>query len=291
MRDYNEKIRARAKALLEDGTVQVIFGWEKGTPWYKSMPVFIKKAADCDRLIFNEFCYHNLAKYFLDYRKLEGKIGVFVKGCDSRSLVTMIQDHQIERDQLYILGLPCEGLKEEPADGAASDVTLIDAQKCTFCTAPNPVIYDELLGEEVPARTANEDALLKEVEGMSQDDKYAFWYDKFSQCLRCFACRDVCPVCSCRKCCFDDQSIWLAKGNEAPDNMFYHLTRALHMAGRCVGCGECERVCPMGLPVQLLNRKLNGDISALFPEGQPGMDLDTPSSMNVFSLNDKEEFM
>lgn len=291
MRDYNDKIRERAKALLEDGTIQVIFGWKKGTPWYKSMPAFVTKAEDCDDLIFNEFCYHNLPKYFLDYRMFDGKIGVFVKGCDSRSLVTMIQDNQIARDKLVILGLPCEGMKEEPAEGAKEGVELEDAKKCYFCKTPNPVLFDELLGEEVPERTPKEDTLLNEVEAMSQDEKYAFWVDKFDQCIRCFACRDVCPVCSCRKCCFDDQSIWLPKGNEVPDNGFYHLTRAMHMAGRCVGCGECERVCPMGLPVQLLNRKLNGEIATLFPEGEPGTDLETPSSMNVFSLDDREEFM
>ena len=291
MRDMNDKIRERAKTLLSDGTVQVVFGWEKGNPWYKSTPVFVTKPEDCDRLIFDDFCYHNLPKYALDYRRFDGKLGVFVKGCDSRSLVTMIQDNQVKREKLYILGIPCDGLKQEPEDGAQPGCTLEDAHKCDFCTTPNPVLFDEMIAEEAPARTPKEDTLLLQVEAMSQDEKYAYWEEVFSHCIRCFACRDTCPVCSCRQCCFDDQSIWLQKGNETSDNAFYHLTRAMHMAGRCVGCGECERVCPMHLPVQLLNRKLNAEIGELFPEAPAGTELEAKSAMNVFALDDREEFM
>ncbi len=293
MRDISQDMRAIAKKLLADGTVGLVLGWEKGNLWYKSAPAFISDPEDTGRLVFDDFCYHNLSKYLLDHRDREGKIAVFAKGCDSRSLVGMIQDNQIAREKLYIVGIPCPGLKEEKAAvGKKPGAELPEAKKCALCLFPNPVVYDELIGEAVPEREGKRDLILEQVEAMSQDEKYAFWQEQFSACIRCFACRNVCPVCSCRECCFDSTPPqWLGKAENPVENSFYHLTRALHMAGRCVGCGECERVCPMGLPVMLLNRKLSQDLEALFKESPAGTVLEDTPAMNHFRLDDPEEFM
>lgn len=288
----NDQIRALAKQLLAEEKVTAVLGWETGFPWYKRSPLFAMTEDECNSLVFDEFCYHNLPKMLLRNPDVKGTVAVFVKGCDSRALRTMIQDRQLKRENLYIIGLPCMGMKAEPTDGIAEGAPLKDAKKCAFCTSPNAELYDEFLGTEAPARTPQKDTELAKVEAMSQDEKYAYWRDTFSQCIRCFGCRSICPVCSCRECCFDDQSIWLDKGEEITDNSFYHLTRAMHMAGRCVECGECERVCPQGLPVMLLNRKLNREIATLFPEDvAAGTSDEGTGALNTFRRDDPEEFM
>ncbi len=293
MSDISQKMRDIAKKLLEDGTVNLVIGWEKGNFWYKSPPTFISRPEDADRLIFDDFCYHNLCKYLIDHRDKEGKIAIFAKGCDSRSIIGMIQDHQIPREKLYIIGIPCPGMKDEKAAvGKKPGAELPEAKKCALCTNPNPLIFDELIGEKVPDREPKTDEILAQVEEMTQDEKYEFWQDQFSTCIRCFACRNVCPVCSCRECCFDSSAPqWLGKAENASENSFYHLTRALHMAGRCVGCGECERVCPMGLPVMLLNRKLSKEVETLFNESPAGTVMEDTPAMNHYRLDDPEEFM
>ncbi len=288
----NDQIRTLAKKLLAEEKVTAVLGWEKGFPWFKRAPLFAMTEEECDALVFDEFCYHNLPKMLLRNEDIKGTVAVFVKGCDSRALKTMLQDHQLERENLYIIGLPCVGMKEEPAVGTAEGTPLADAKKCAFCVVPNAVIYDEFLGQPAAERTPQPDEELQRVEAMTQDEKYAFWHGAFAQCIRCFGCRNICPVCSCRECCFDDQSIWLDKGEEITDNSFYHLTRAMHMAGRCVECGECQRVCPQGLPVMLLNRKLNREIETLFPEeAAAGTSDESQGALKTFRLDDPEEFM
>jgi len=46
--------------------------------------------------------------------------------------------------------------------------------------------------------------------------------------------------------------------------MIFHLTRAIHLAGRCVDCGACTRACPAGVNLSILNRKLAKDVKVYF---------------------------
>jgi formate dehydrogenase subunit beta len=83
----------------------------------------------------------------------------------------------------------------------------------------------------------------------------------FSACINCYNCRTVCPVCYCRECVFNTDvfshdpiqyHLWADKKGFIglpPDTLFYHLTRMAHMGHACVGCGQCTRACPSGIPV------------------------------------------
>jgi ferredoxin len=233
----------------------------------------------------------------LDNRQDNRKIAIFVKGCDSRGLVRLIQDKQLDRERVYVIGLPCSGKKDprqalESGAQESSQVPL--AAKCQECTHPNPVIYDVMIGDPVEVKPVGDRfAAVKELEGKTPDEKYAFWSSHYSRCLRCFACRNVCPACSCRECAFDcAKPRILGKENNLAENQVYHLTRAMHVAGRCVECGECERICPVGIPIMQMNKKIIKEINDLFGPYEAGVTLEeTPPPLGTYQTGDPEEFM
>lgn len=295
MKEYAEKMRAIARDLLATGQVNLVVGWEKGNLWYKSPPVFIRKVEDVDRLVFDEFCHNNLSKYLIDLAHHEGKTAVFVKGCDSRGINRLIQDNVIKRDQVYIIGIPCSGLKDpEDAVGKKEGAAVKDSVKCESCAYPNPVVYDVLAGPEVAIGSKGQEtlSLIEKINKMTPDERYAYWAVQFNKCIRCYACRNVCPACNCRECIFDQASPdWLGKANNLTENQFMQMTRAMHVAGRCIECGECERACPMNIPLMAINKKLSEDVKELFGDTAAGVDLDKKPPLGHFELNDPEKFM
>lgn len=295
MSDLTGQMRKVARELLEKGEVNYVIGWEKGTFPHQSPPFFARTPEDAERLVWDEYCVNNLAIYLLDDRYGDSKIGLFVKGCDSRGVVRILQDKQFPRERVYLIGIPCPGLKD-PARALHTPPgqAVPPAPKCEQCNHHNPVLYDVLLGEPVaePAvSVAERFASVAELEAMNDDDRYEFWARQYDRCIRCFACRNVCPACNCTVCCFDLPRVgWLAKLVDRANNQFYGLTRALHVAGRCIECGECERACPMDIPIMRLNRKLIKDVNELFGTYEAGLDLEQLPPLGRYSLDDPEEF-
>lgn len=293
MSQLTGKMRAKAKELLERGEVSLVLGWEKGRFWYASTPVFISKAEDSEKLIWDDFCHANLAKYLINLKNHDGKIALFVKGCDSRAVVRLVQDNQIPREKLVLIGIPCPGLFDtDKARGNKEGIEVPKAEKCLTCTQPNPIIFDELLAEKVAIKSEDRFAKVLDLEKMSPDEKYDFWTKMYDKCIRCYACRNICPACSCKECCFDQSNVgWLGKANNSSENQFFAMTRAMHVAGRCIECGECERACPMGIPIMLINRKLVKDCDEFFGVSEAGVDINEKPPLGRFELNDPEKFM
>jgi len=285
MSDTTVKMRDIAKDLLDKGTVHYIIGWEKGRFSNQSPPAFITSAAHADRLIWDEYCLASTAKYLLDDKFPAGKIGIFARGCDARAINRLIQDGQINRENIYIVGICCSGMKD-PATGNTAD-------KCQHCTHPNPIVYDILIGDPVPETDKPERfKAIEELEKLSPDEKHAYWSKQFEKCIRCYACRNVCPACNCRECFVDQYRVgWQGKQNNLAENQLFGLTRAYHIADRCIECGECARACPMDLPLMELNRKLIKDINQLFGPYEASLDTETTPPLAKYHLKDLEEFM
>ncbi|HHW60892.1 MAG TPA: 4Fe-4S binding protein [Syntrophomonadaceae bacterium] len=278
MNDFTQQIQDIASRLLDNGQVDVFIAWHKGQQDFQVQPYFARSADEAQNIIFNDYSIHNLSNSLLKFRDSKEKIGIVVKGCDSRGIIRLLEDNQIQRERLYIVGICCPGMKD-PLQAMRDELGFNHkpestelAAKCNDCIQPNPVIYDELLGTEQSPRVQDRFARVKEIEAMSADERYQFFEETISRCIRCYACREVCVACDCRTCIFDEmRPQWVGRENNTTDNLMYHIVKASHMAGRCIECGECERVCPVNIPLMLLNQKVIKDVNELFGPYEAGM--------------------
>lgn len=314
-----EQMISRAKALLQDGTVDRVLGWKIGEFKYDLTPAVFKSAEEIDSdFVYNTFSCANLSKYLIkETRKDGGKILIFVKPCDSYSLQQLIKEHRVNREKLYIIGIECFGKTdiEKVKDrglNAICDITEDDtsitvetaygekekimkyeviAERCLSCKSKKIVIFDELIGENGEVvEDCNRFDMVARLEAMTPDERFEFWQNELSRCIRCNACRNVCPACTCEKCVFDNDESGVAQ--KAAQTSFeesnFHIIRAFHVAGRCTDCGECTRVCPQHIPLHLLNRKFIKDANELYGEYQAGEDADSRYPMVDFTFDDCE---
>ena len=294
MSDIQSEMRAVAKELLESGEATVVIGWEKGTKPYNSTPVMIRSAAEVDKLIWDEYCQQNLSPYLIDFIYTEDKVAIFAKGCDTRAYNRLIQDKRITADKCIIIGVPCSGMKNAKAAARLPEGAEVPmANACKECRYPNPVVFDRKIGQDVtPWCTEKNFADVEAIEAMGQDEKAAFWQSQYSKCIRCYACRNICPACNCTNCIFDQSaSGWQSKDINASENEFYGVTRAFHVAGRCIECGQCEMVCPSDIPIMLMNKKFIKDIDTLFGAYEAGIETEGPTPLSHYEVSDPEEFM
>ena len=309
-----QELKARAIALLEDGTVARVLGWRIGENTYDPEPAFFQNAEEMEHFVYNNFCAANLSKYMIEAGKLEGKTLVCLKPCDTYSYNQLLSEHRVDREKAYIIGVGCKGklsiekVKKAGVKGILSvtdtdplkvetlygnkEVAYKDAMldRCHVCKGKTHVVYDELIGESADTNDADRFEQVRIIEAMSPEEKFAFFRSELSKCIRCNACRNVCPACSCRKCVFDSTKFDSAqKANvDSFEEKMFHIIRAFHVAGRCTDCGECSRVCPQGIPLHLFNRKFIKDINTLYGEYQAGADPDARGPLTSFTLEDAE---
>ena len=295
-----QQLREACAKLLAEGKVKVVIGYgAKG-------PVFIRRAEDAGKLVWNPGCQANLTT-FLKRKEVKrlGKPAIVVKGCDERGLVILETESQVNRQDLHVIGMACETMGQA---------------KCDTCTVHQPRFADELIAAPEfspgcadlkvgdtpvgaglkPGATAGDaghkvgamppsslDALMQ----MSSAERMSWWAHEFERCVKCYACRQVCPLCYCERCIADkNRPVVIDTSATLKGNFAWHVTRAFHLAGRCVGCGECARACLVSIPLGLLNLSLARAAEKHFGH-QAGMDRNVESLIGSYALTDKEEFI
>jgi ferredoxin len=310
-------IKARAADLLDRGSVGAFVGWKKGDLSYDETPAVFRTSGELNTFIYDGFSAASLSKYLISAAAgLEGKILAPLKPCDTYSFNQLVREYKIDRNQLYILGIECQGMIDvdriralgargilgiEESGGEVAVRTLygnrscpredVLLEKCAHCKSKVHAVHDELavLSEGAP-QTHDRFRPVERLEAMPPEERYAFWRGELSRCLRCNACRDVCPACTCRTCIFDNTGSGVASkaNSDSFEENLFHIIRAFHVAGRCTDCGECSRVCPQRIPLHLLNRKHIRDINTLYGEYQAGADTDAGAPLTTWSESDAE---
>jgi len=315
MIEYREKIREVARRLLEEKKVDVFIGYQKGTIAMMNHPVLIRDPEKADLLHWDSFCALNLCNYLT---KRTDKIGILATGCNSRNIVTHIIENQINREQLHIVGIPCKGMIDhravmrsvkhryirEVSEDGDSIIVKGDGfeetfqkkkflqNNCISCTHRNPVVCDEMIADPVEEQTEVDGYKdVVSIENMTPEKKWGFFTRLVSRCLRCYACRNACPLCYCPTCFVDEsRPQWVGKSVDPTDTMTFHFLRAYHCAGRCTDCGACERVCPVGIKMRQFTKKLNKDAQEIF-EWEAGLTLDQRPPLDVYLPDDYNDFI
>ncbi|UCD82733.1 MAG: 4Fe-4S ferredoxin [Desulfobacterales bacterium] len=314
MTGYIDKIKEVSAKLLKECKVDMVIGFRKGTLPMMNEPYFAKTQEDVQNLVWDSNCGINLANYLTNRTE---KIAVIAKGCDSRNIVTHIIENKIKREQLVIIGVPCKGMIDKRRinamfDGEITEVTedennikvsgngfekVLDKadvlqQNCTLCIHRNPVVHDELVAEMVEEQQdVDRYADVREIEAMSAEEKNKYFDELFSTCIRCYACRNACPLCYCPTCFVDEsRPQWVGKSQDDTDIKTFHFLRAYHCTGRCTDCGACERACPVGINMRKLTKKLEKDCFELF-KWEAGLSLDLRPPLDTYKPDDPDEFI
>jgi len=259
-----------AQTLLADGEVQVVIGYLRNRQG-KIRPHFFLKPEQLNGIAWSEEPLYNLAAYLskAEVRRL-GKPALVAGVVGQRSVLQLAAERQVGEGDLLIIVPDSHG-------GAEVIRSLSELEKKVADQDRTPAEADRILLERIQAMDASE--------------RWRFWNDHFSRCLKCYACRAACPMCYCARCTVEqNQPQWIPVAAHPLGNLEWHVMRAMHLAGRCIACGECGRACPVGIPVHLLSFSLNEVIATAYGV-QAGTGSQVQNVLATFTPGDREDFI
>ena len=194
-----------------------------------------------------------------------------------RTLVTLIKEQQVERDNLWIVGVAANALHQAE-----------DTSHCRMCGMSEPPVADVVIGEGSGSDQEASEPKPSVFDNMSPEERYAAFQKYMENCIDCHACRNACPLCYCETC-FVDQSMpeWVSSGADPADKTMFHLGRLMHIAGRCGECGACAEACPMDIPLDEMARYVAEFVKENF-DTEGGMNAEEPDALGAFSPNDDD---
>jgi len=265
-----DSLRNKAKELLDSKAVQVVVGYENGSK-DKIRAAFITDATQINRLVFNEKCTQNLAIYLVKEEvKHMGKIAIVATIPVMRTINVLISECQVTEENLVVLGISPEG------------------QLLDFPTISVMENYLQSIQHENPDK---DKLAIEKIKKMTKQERWDYWKQTLETCFKCYACRAACPLCYCTRCAVEcNQPQWIPVAPHKHGNMDWHMMRGMHLAGRCISCGECGRACPLDIPCHLLTMYLADEVHSMYGE-KSGMKADMESVLSSYKPNDKENFI
>ncbi len=244
-----EQYRSEAAALLSSGEVKLVIGFGEGSTADRRRPLFARTPEEAQKFVLDAACIANLSTYLVTEGLLSDgkKVAVFLKPDGIRSVNILISEAQLKPDQVVILGYAID----------KAEITALEGRN----------ISDFSLGEEIRSHTPPPHILqeAERIEEMNPAERFEFWKAHFSKCIKCYACRQVCPMCYCRRCIVDvNQPQWVSTSSHTLGNFEWNIVRAFHLAGRCAACGACDRACPVNIPLRLVNYRMGKEVIDAF---------------------------
>lgn len=263
-------IAEKAKQILNQNQATVVIGYSESKTG-KIRPVFITDAEKTDSLIFDERCVQNLAVYLTKHEvKHLGKMAIVANLPVMRSIMMLISERQVKAENLIVIGID-------------SNNQLLDFEDIT--------VMGNYISKENLANPSKDQELIDKLNAISSEEKFAFWQNEFSKCIRCYACRQSCPMCYCVRCTTEcNQPQWIPVEATTSGNMDWHVLRAMHLAGRCISCGECGRACPVDIPCHLLTMYVSQQVNSHFGVWA-GTNDKMESVLSTYKPNDKDNFI
>lgn len=264
------KLNETASKLLQSGDVQCVIGYAEGSG-NRVRPFFARNENEAENLIYDNRCTQNLAIYI--YRKeiaKSGKLAIVANISTLRGIIRLAAENQLKDNSLIALSMNDSG-----------EVTVCSTfdEIETYLAAVTPQISDE------------DKALLDKISAMSEKERWAFWKNEMESCIKCYACRQACPLCYCTQCTVEiNQPQWIPVEASTLGNLEWHIMRAMHLSGRCISCGQCGDACPVGIPIHLLPVKLALEVESLYGNAS-GMNRNESYAMATFQPDDKENFI
>ena len=224
-----EKLKETIQKVFPD--VETVICWQEGFDKLHTTPLFITAAR---RLISRLECALRSEPRRLS-AITEEKSRRFGQGLRLRTIVQFMQEGLIDRNNVVIIGIPCRGvvsvkkvlkaidfqpiedvkcsgdtvIVKPPKGETTLKVSDVWPDKCKTCQYPTPVIYDFLIGDAIesdkPAESVYEE--IREFDAKSLEERKAYFDKEFSKCIRCYACRNACPMCVCQDSCIAERVI------------------------------------------------------------------------------------
>ena len=241
----NADIKTEIQHWLAQGTIDVFLGY-KMVAGHPLPHCFSKeKPEELNDLEISSARYslEKIATH-IAAAKPDVKIGMLARDCNQRALNVLVVWNQLNPDRIRTVNLNCC-----PSDLKAH-------ADCSYLESESTGAYKKQVG-------VDNNQQLQDIELYNQQQRLSRWMYEFQKCIKCYGCRNICPVCFCKECSLEHKEL-VGTGKLPPEVPIFHLVRAVHMAGRCIDCGLCEDACPAGIPLRLLYRKVNQIVARVF---------------------------
>ena len=269
-----DKIRQISRELLEKGEVDTIIGYTSGEIEGTRIPYIFSKPEEAEQMEWDQRCTQNLCTYL---HGRQDRVGIVAKPCDARGIVNYLIENQVDREKVYIIGVDCAGMTDD--QGAPSP-------GCDECDIRRPPLFDVLVEDPDAAGGLSRDSATRASEDLSE--KLLRFQNEMKKCILCYSCRQACYGCYCPVC-FMDRGVpnWQPTTPDLGAKTVYHLGRAMHLSGRCIECGACERACASGVNVRYIIKEITDFINDTYGY-RTGINTEEEPVMTTYQFDDRE---